>query len=186
MDEILGSYKEKLEEKINEVKREIEDSVDMSRRIDEIRDDLSSWGKSNLNLLFLELKGYIEKNNPSFIKDNDEKWKEILDRAKALTEYGLYVAPLELVKGKSRNIVPVYVGVGGFLGGSALSKVLFRRSFMLINALLSGLGGAVSYYVLGPRMKERRKKLALEYIDEVKDWIETAFENMVRVFKEAA
>ena len=185
MEGILKNYKEKLNETILDIKAEVEETENIKDRLSEIRDELSKWGKNNLSLMFQELKSYVEKNNPKFIEDNKEKWETILDKAEALTEYGLYVAPIDLIRGEDNTVKSIYVGVGAFVGSVLFTKLAMKKAKFIPSLLASIIGGTAAYYLLDLNKDDEMKQMLISYIDDAEDWIETAFENMHRIFKDA-
>ncbi len=185
MENILDVYKQKLDDIMVDMKSEVNESLDIEDSLNKIRDELSKWGKNNLSLMFQELKNYVEKNNPKFIEENKEKWETMLDKAEALTEYGLYVAPIDLLKGKDSTAKSIYIGAGTFIGGIFFTKLVKKEVKLLPSLLTSLISGIAAYYLLDINKEEEIKNMILSYIDDAKDWIETAFENMNRIFKDA-
>ncbi len=186
MEKILNAYKEKLEDIIIDMKSEVKESLDIEESLNKVRDELSKWGKNNLSLMFQELKGYVEKNNPKFIEENKEKWETMLDKAEALTEYGLYVAPIDLLRSSDNTAKSIYVGAGALLSSIVFTKFAMKKAKFIPSLLTSVLSGFAAYYLLGMNKDEEMKSMLLGYIDDAKDWIETAFENMHKIFKDAA
>ena len=184
MEEVIESYKSALREKISEIREEISKTENIKQKMDNLREELSQWGRSNLNSMFLQLKSYIEEHNPKFIENNKEKWDSILDKAQALTEYGLYIAPLDLLKTDDKKIQVTYVGIGTFFATALFSKLISKKIKVFPALLTSALGGVGAYYLLG-NSDEEAKNLAVEYVEDAHDWIKTAFENMYRAFQEA-
>ncbi len=185
MDKIIEFYKDALREKISDVRGEISETEDVKQKMDNLRDELSDWGKSNLNSMFSQLKSYVEEHNPTFIKENKEKWDSIIDKAQALTEYGLYIAPLDLLRADDKKIQAAYVGIGSFFATALFSKLIFKKTKLLTSLFTSVLGGVGAYYLLEYNSDEEARHLAVEYIEDAHDWIKTAFENMYRAFQEA-
>ncbi|AEA33280.1 hypothetical protein [Hippea maritima] len=183
MENILKVYKEKLANEIAKKKAEVKTAIDINAALDKVRDELSNSGRNLLSMLFTELKGYIEKNKPEFIQNNKDKWENMLERAKALTEYGLYVAPVDLLKDKE-NLAPVYVGVGAFAATTLTSKLLTKKFRPITAALASVIGGA-AYYILYGKDESKERELLSQYIDDANDWIKTALDNMYKIFKDA-
>ncbi len=186
MDKILSEYKEKLEDIIVDMKSEVKESFDINESLNKVRDELSKWGKNNLSLMFQELKGYVEKNNPKFIEENKEKWETMLDKADALTQYGLYVAPIDLLRSSDNTAKSIYVGAGAFVSSIVFTKLAMKKAKFLPSLLTSVISGVAAYYLLDANKDEEMKNMLLSYIDDAKDWIDTAFENMYRIFKDAA
>ncbi len=184
MEEIIESYKSALREKISEIREEISKTENIKQKMDNLREELSQWGRSNLNSMFLQLKSYIEEHNPKFIENNKEKWDAILDKAQALSEYGLYIAPLDLLRTDDKKIQATYVGIGTFFAAALFSKLILKKIKVFPTLLTSALGGVGAYYLLGNN-DEEAKNLAVEYVEDAHDWIKTAFENMYRAFQEA-
>ncbi len=185
MEKILQTYRSKLDEIVVDMKSRIKSSSKLDDALVEVRDELARWGKEHLSKLYLELKDYVEKNNPEFIEKNKEKWEVMLDKAQALTEYGLYVAPIDLLRDEDTLAKSVYVGVGALLGGLILSKIITGKMRLLPSVVLSVGGGAASYYLMGSNKEDEIKNTVLAYIDDAKEWIDTAFENMYKIFKDA-
>ncbi len=185
MNSILESYKRGLEDFIIDTKWKIRESSDLDKTLESVRDELSQWGKEKLHSMFEELKTYVEKNNPEFIKNNREKWETILDKSKALTEYGLYVAPIDLFGSEDAIAKAAYVGAGTFVGSIVLTKLITKKAGVLQSLLASIIGGVAAYYLFDLNSEEDIKNTAINYIDDAKDWINTAFENMNRIFKDA-
>lgn len=185
MNNILESYKRELEDFIIDTKWKIRKSSNLDKTLESIRDELSQWGKEKLRSMFEELKTYVEKNNPVFIKNNKEKWETILDKSEALTEYGLYVAPIDLFGSEDAVAKAVYVGAGTFIGSIILTKLATKKAGIVQSLLASILGGVTAYYLFDLNSEEDAKNTAINYIDDARDWINTAFENMNRIFKDA-
>ncbi len=185
METILNTYKEKLEEIIEDMKSEVQESIKIDESLNKVRDELSKWGKNNLSLMFQELKEFVEKNNPKFIEDNKEKWETMLDKAEALTEYGLYVAPIDLLRESDNTAKSIYIGAGTFISSIVLTKLATKKPKLLPSLLTSVISGIGAYFLLNLDKDEEKKSMLLSYIDDAKDWIETAFENMYRIFKDA-
>lgn len=185
MEEIIESYKSALREKISEIREEIAKTENIKQKMDDLREELSQWGKSNLNSMFSQLKSYVEKHNPKFIENNKEKWDSILDKAQALTEYGLYIAPLDLLRTDDKKVQATYVGIGTFFATALFSKLISKKIKVFPALLTSALGGVGAYYLLEYNSDEESKNLAVEYVEDAHDWIKTAFENMYRAFQEA-
>lgn len=185
MEKIIESYKDALREKISGIRKEISETEDIKQKMDDLREELSEWGKSNLNSMFSQLKSYIEEHNPKFIEDNKEKWDSILDKAQALTEYGLYIAPLDLLRTDDKKVQAAYVGIGTFFATALFSKLISKKIKVFPALLTSALGGVGAYYLFEYNSDEEAKDLAIEYVEDAHDWIKTAFENMYRAFQEA-
>ncbi len=185
MENILETYKNKLDDFSAELRRRVYIENDIESALDDIKNELADFGKSNLKMLFSELKSYIEKNNPDFIKNNKEKWEKILDKADALSEYGLYVAPIDLLRNNDNSAKAVYVGLGTFLSSALLTKITSKKVKFLPSVLSSLLGGAAAYYLFNLNKDDKMKEALIGYMDDAHDWISTAFENMYKIFKDA-
>ncbi len=184
MEDILKTYIDSLEEEIAQKKVEVRLSQeDFNEILDKVRDDLSATGKNLLETLFNELKSKIEKDNPEFIEKNKEKWQDMLDRAEALKEYGLYVAPVDILK-EQFDITPTYVGAGIVLAVGVLTK-LFTKKVRILPAVALGLAGGIAYSNYYEDKEKRQKEALEEYINDAYDWIKTALENMYKIFKDA-
>ncbi len=186
MEDILKKYKAMLDDEVVQIKTRIRSSGKVEEELERIRDELARWGKEHLSKLFLELKGLVEKNNPEFIEKNPEKWETMLDKAEALTEYGLYVAPVDLLKGEDAASKAIYVGAGALVGSLVLTKVLTGKVRLFPSFVVSLASGGASYYLLNIGKEDEIKNTVVGYIDDAKEWIETAFENMYKIFKDAA
>ncbi len=183
MEKILGTYKDKLEKEISKKKVEVETAVKFEEIVDRIREELSNIGRNLLSMFYQELIRYVEQNNPDFISNNKEKWEEILDRAGALKEYGLYVAPIELIKEDNKTL-PFAIGVGSFLAAGVLTKILMKK-VKFIPAVIIGTVGGLGYDLFFGEDEQKRKQMLLEYIDDAHDWIKTALDNMYKIFQDA-
>ncbi len=184
MEAILESYKDRLDEEISKRKSEIigsESRFDIL--VEKVRDDLSDIGKRLLADFYDELVKYVEENKKDFIENNKDKWEEILERANSLKEYGLYVAPVELLK-EENNTIPILVGVGTFTTTSIVSKLIFKK-FKFISSALVGVAAYFGYSHLFGEDKGKKREMLLEYVNDAQDWIETALDNMYKIFQDA-
>lgn len=184
MNSILEKYKSKSNDVIAQIKQKVNSSDNMKDTLENIREELSSWGKENINLLTSELKEYINKNNPDFIAKNKDKWEMILDKAQALSEYGLYVAPIDLLTNNEDVAKATYVGVASFLSSILLTKIVTKKVHFVASVLTSVASGFVAYYMLETK-KGDEKDLIMNYIDDAHEWINTAFENTYKTFQNA-
>ncbi len=185
MESILQSYKQKLDDAVSDIKIKIDNTDNVAEILEDIKEKLSTVGQSNLKMLFNELKSFIEKNNPDFIKNNQEKWNTIIDKGGALCEYGLYVAPLDLLRNDDETAKTAYIGIGTFLGSAFLSKLFSKKVKLLPVVLASAVSAAAAYYMFDLNKDENLKNALNLYIDDAHDWINTALENMLRIFKDA-
>ncbi len=183
MKDILEAYKEKLDREISAKKAEVRTAINISEEIDKIRNDLSLIGKNLLSMFYQELVRYVEEKNPDFIKNNKDKWDEILDKANALREYGLYVAPIELLKEENKTL-PIAVGTGAFIAAGVLTKLLLKR-IKIIPAVIVGAIGGVGYNIFFGEDENKKREMLEQYIDDAYDWIKTALENMYKIFQDA-
>ncbi len=185
MENLLKSYKDKLNDIINKLEAKIRLEDNMDSVLEDVRNELSSWGRDNLKNMYLELKDYVEKNSPDFIKNNEEKWKTMLDKAEALSEYGLYVAPIDLLKESEMPTKAFMVGAGTLLSSLLLTKIASKKAKLIPSLFTSILSGVAAYYVLEGDKTEKIRESAINYVEDARDWIDTAFENMYRIFKDA-
>ena len=183
MEQILNRYIEKLEKEITSKKAEVEATAKIEDIVEEIRDELSNTGRNLLSMFYQEMVRYIEKNNPQFIENNKEKWEEILDRASALKEYGLYVAPIELIQ-EDNSTLPLAVGLGSFIAAGVITKLLMKKVKLVPAAIIGAIGG-LGYNLLFGEDEIRKREMLIEYIDDAGDWIKTALNNMYKIFKDA-
>ncbi len=184
MDTILESYKDKLDKAISEKKSEVIGSeARFDILVEMVRDELSDMGKQLLADFYDELVKYVEENRKEFIENNKDKWEEILERARSLKEYGLYVAPVELLK-EENNTIPVLVGFGAFAAASIGSKLFFKK-FKFIPSAIVGVAAYFGYGYLFGEDEGKRREMLLEYIDDAQDWMRTALENMYKIFQDA-
>ena len=183
MERILNVYKEKLEKEIAKKKGEVRGTARFEELVDRIREDLSNIGRNLLAMFYQELVGYVEQNNASFIESNKDKWDSILERANSLKEYGLYVAPVELIK-EENNTLPLAIGVGSFIAAGVLTK-LFTKKIKVVPSILIGAIGGVGYNLLFGEDEVKRREMLLEYIDDAQDWMKTALDNMYKIFQDA-
>ncbi len=183
MEQILSIYKEKLDKEIAEKKGEVRGTARFDELVDKIREDLSNIGRNLLAMFYQELVGYVEQNNASFIENNKEKWDSILERANSLKEYGLYVAPVELIK-EENNTLPLAIGVGSFVAASVITKLLVKK-VKILPAILVGAIGGVGYNLMFGEDEVKRREMLLEYVDDAQEWIRTALENMYKIFQDA-
>ncbi len=185
MEKILENYKKKLEEAVVDIESRVKSASNLNEILTDVRDELARWGKEHLSKLYLELKEYVEKNNPEFIEKNKEKWETMLERAQALTEYGLYVAPVDLLRSEDNIARAVYVGASALIGALIVSKFLTGKFKIIPSIALSTAGGTAAYYLMGSNKDDELRQTVLSYIKDAKEWIETAFENMYKIFKDA-
>ena len=185
MEDILNRYKDKLDSVIGELKTKVKFENDVDKILEDVRNELSNWGKDNLKMMLSELKSYVENNNEGFIDNNEEKWKTILDKGEALSEYGLYVAPVDLLKESEIPTESIYIGTGAFVGSLLLTKLISKKAKILPSIIVSVLSGFAAYYAFKDVRTERVRESAINYIDDAYDWMSTAFENMYRIFKDA-
>ncbi|WP_022669815.1 hypothetical protein [Hippea alviniae] len=183
MEKVLKAYLDKLMDEISKKKAEVRLSRDFEGILDKVRDDLSAIGKNLLSMFFMELKGYIERNKPEFIENNKEKWQDMLDRAEALTEYGLYVAPVDILKEQTK-ITPTYLGAGVLVATGLISKLLTKK-VRVLPAFALALASGVVYSNFYDDKEKKQKDVLEEYINDAYDWIKTALENMYKIFKDA-
>ncbi|WP_035587559.1 hypothetical protein [Hippea jasoniae] len=183
MENILKFYKDELVKQVDAKRVEINNARSADEIVEKIREDLSTIGRSLLSKMFVELKGYVENNKPDFIEKNADKWNEILEKAKALTEYGLYVAPIDILK-DAEGIKPAYVGVGAF-ALAALTSKLTTKKFRPLLSLVVSLAGSVAYSTFFGKDERDEKEFLLKYVDDAYEWIKTALENMYKVFQDA-
>ncbi len=183
MEKILNIYKEKLEKEIAKKKGEVRGTAKFEDLVDRIREDLSNIGRNLLAMFYQELVRYVEQNNPDFIKNNKDKWDSILERANSLKEYGLYVAPIDLIK-EENNTLPLAIGVGSFVAAGVITKLLLKKVKILPAALIGAIGG-VGYNLIFGEDESKKREMLLEYIDDAQDWMRTALENMYKIFQDA-
>jgi len=179
MKNIFDVYKNKLDEFIVSLKSKIKQQPISKELLEDIRREINQWGKNNLNLMFLELKSALEKKAV-----NEEKKKNILERAESLTQYGLYVAPIDLIQQDDVNTKSVYVGLGTLIASSIVQKALFKK-FKFLNSILIG---TVVYIVAKNYFgnNQNTTEVVMSYIDDAKDWLFSAFENIYKTFEELA
>lgn len=178
MKEIFDIYKNKLDNFIVELKSEVKLQSLNKELLENIRIKLNQWGKNNLNLMYMELKSAIEAKSAL----DENKKKSVLERASSLTEYGLYVAPIDLIQGEQNNAQSLYIAALTVLGACALQKIIFKK-FKFFNSTLLGLltfAGSSTYF----NKYQDNKESVLSYIDDAKEWLLTAFENIYKTFKE--
>ncbi len=183
MEKVLKAYRDKLMNEISRKKAEVKLARDFEGILNKVRDELSSTGKNLLSMFFMELKGYVERNNPEFIEKNKEKWQDMLQRAEALTEYGLYVAPVDILKDQVK-LTPASVGASVFVTAGVASKLLTKKVKMLPAIALALVSGIV-YSKFYNNKEKSQKDVLEEYINDAQDWIKTALENMYKIFKDA-
>ncbi|OSS41925.1 hypothetical protein DESAMIL20_1478 [Desulfurella amilsii] len=177
MKEIFDVYKDKLNDFIVSLKAKAKQQATTKQLLEEIRNEINQWGKNNLNLMFLELKSTLDS------KSIDEEKKElILERAQSLTEYGLYVAPIDLIQQEDTNAKSLYIAGATLVGVSLLQKLLFKKFKFFNSAVLAtvALLASKSYF----NSNEDNTDVVSSYIDDAKEWLEAAFENIYKTFKE--
>jgi hypothetical protein len=184
VEKILETYKTKLNDTIMNIKTKVENTESVSDILDEIRDEIYQNGKTFLKLMFNELKSYVEANKQDFIENNKEKWEKILDKAEALSEYGLYVAPIDLIKNNENTTKAAYISAGTFFGSIVFTKLSSKKAKLLSSLFASIASGAIAYYVLDLNKDEKLKESLNGYIDDAADWMFTALENMYRIFQD--
>ncbi|AHF97748.1 MAG: hypothetical protein ACPLW6_01800 [Desulfurella sp.] len=179
MKEIFDVYKNKLDDFIVSLKAKVKQQPLTSQLLEEIRNEINQWGKNNLNLMFLELKSLIDS------KQIDEyKKKTILERAQSLTEYGLYVAPIDLIQQEDTNSKSIYIAGATLLGASILQKLLFKKFKFVNSALLATIAYLVSKSYFSDN--QNNTDVVLSYIDDAKEWLSAAFDNIYKTFEELA
>lgn len=177
MKEIFDVYKNKLDDFIVSLKTKVKQQPLSKQLLEDIRIQLNQWGKNNLNLMFLELKSMLDKK----VVD-EEKKKAVLERAQSLTEYGLYVAPIDLIQQDDTNAKSLYISAATLVGTSIIQKLLFKKFKFLNSTILGVLALLVSKNYFGS--DQNTTELALSYIDDAKEWLSAAFENIYKTFKE--
>ncbi|MGE4546710.1 MAG: hypothetical protein AB7E28_02940 [Desulfurella sp.] len=177
MKEIFDVYKNKLNDFIVSLKSKVKQQAINKQLLEEIRNEINQWGKNNLNLMFLELKSTLDSKSI-----DEEKKKSVLERAQSLTEYGLYVAPIDLIQQEDTNAKSLYIAGGTLVGVSLLQKLLFKKFKFINSAVLAtvALLASKSYF----NNSKENNDMVLSYIDDAKEWLEAAFENIYKTFKE--
>jgi len=177
MKEIFDVYKNKLDDFIVSLKSKAKQQAVNKQLLEEIRSEINKWGKNNLNLMFLELKSILDSKSI-----DEEKKKSILDRAQSLTEYGLYVAPIDLIQQEDTNAKSLYIAGGTLVVASLLQKLLFKKFKFVNSSILAtvALLASKSYF----NNSKDNNDVVLSYIDDAKEWLEAAFENIYKTFKE--
>ncbi len=177
MKEIFDVYKNKLDEFIVSLKAKVKQQPLTKQLLEEIRDEINQWGKNNLNLMFLELKSKIESK-----QIDEEKKKAILERSQSLTEYGLYVAPIDLIQQEDINSKSYYIAGATLISAALLQKLLFKKFKFPTSAFLA----TIAFFVSKSYLSDDKNKIdvALSYIDDAKEWLDAAFENIYKTFKE--
>lgn len=177
MKEIFDVYKNKLNDFIISLKARVKQQTINKQLLEEIRDEINKWGKNNLNLMYLELKSVLDSKSI-----NEEKKKSVLERAQSLTEYGLYVAPIDLIQQEDANAKSLYIAGGTLVGAFLLQKLLFKRFKFASSTILAAIAllASKSYFT----SSKDNTDIVLSYIDDAKEWLEAAFENIYKTFKE--
>ncbi len=177
MKEIFDVYKNKLDEFITSLKSTVKQRPLTKQLLEEIRTEINQWGKNNLNLMFLELKSALDSKAV-----DEEKKESALERAQSLTQYGLYVAPIDLIQQDDTNTKSIYIAISTLVISSIAQKILFKK-FKFINSTIFAsiaLLASKNYFSSNKDTTE----VALSYIDDAKDWLLSAFENIYKTFKE--
>lgn len=177
MKEIFDVYKNKLDDFIVSLKAKVKQQPLSKQLLEDIRTQLNQWGKNNLNLMFLELKSMLDKK----VVDEAKK-KSVLERAQSLTEYGLYVAPIDLIQQDDTNAKSLYIAATTLVVTSIVQKLLFKKFKFLNSTILGALALFASKNYFGSN--QNTAELALSYIDDAKEWLFAAFENIYKTFKE--
>jgi hypothetical protein len=186
MKKILETYKNKLSEFASILKTDYSIQIAPEKDVlEDLKKKLEDWGKSNLQSMLTDLTNFVEKNCKEYITKNKQEWEDIERRAKIASEYGLYLAPIDLINVEKSGIKATAVGSAVVLSNIFLSRLIKKKLLDFSSSLIiGGITGFVSYYLFKEKEEMGMGTLIEGYINDSEEWINTALENVFSVFEE--
>ncbi len=186
MKKILEKYNNKLSELTSILKTDYSIQIIPEKDVlEDLKKKLEDWGKSNLQSMLTDLTNFVEKNCKEYITKNKQEWEDIKRRAKIASEYGLYLAPIDLINVERSGIKATAVGSSVVLSNIFLSRLIGKKLLDFSSSLiLGGVAGFVSYLLFKEKEEMGMGTLIEGYINDSEEWISTAFENVFSVFEE--
>jgi hypothetical protein len=186
MKKILETYKNKLSEFASILKTDYSIQIAPEKDVlEDLKKKLEDWGKSNLQSMLTDLTNFVEKNCKEYITKNKQEWEDIERRAKIASEYGLYLAPIDLINVEKSGIKATAVGSVVVLSNIFLSRLIKKKLLDFSSSLIiGGITGFVSYYLFKEKEEMGMGTLIEGYINDSEEWINTALENVFSVFEE--
>ncbi len=186
MKKILEKYNNKLSEFTSILKTDYSIQIIPEKDVlEDLKKKLEDWGKSNLQSMLTDLTNFVEKNCKEYITKNKQEWEDIKRRAKIASEYGLYLAPIDLINVERSGIKATAVGSSVVLSNIFLSRLIRKKLLGFSSSLiLGGVAGFVSYLLFKEKEEMGMGTLIEGYINDSEEWISTALENVFSVFEE--
>jgi hypothetical protein len=186
MKKILEKYNNKLSEFTSILKTDYSIQIIPEKDVlEDLKKKLEDWGKSNLQSMLTDLTNFVEKNCKEYITKNKQEWEDIKRRAKIASEYGLYLAPIDLINVERSGIKATAVGSSVVLSNIFLSRLIRKKLLDFSSSLiLGGVAGFVSYLLFKEKEEMGMGTLIEGYINDSEEWISTALENVFSVFEE--
>ncbi|MCK4278909.1 MAG: hypothetical protein KAW82_06970 [Desulfurellaceae bacterium] len=186
MKKILEKYNNKLSEFTSILKTDYSIQIIPEKDVlEDLKKKLEDWGKSNLQSMLADLTNFVEKNCKEYITKNKQEWEDIKRRAKIASEYGLYLAPIDLINVERSGIKATAVGSSVVLSNIFLSRLIRKKLLDFSSSLiLGGVAGFVSYLLFKEKEEMGMGTLIEGYINDSEEWISTALENVFSVFEE--
>ncbi|MCD6129854.1 MAG: hypothetical protein J7J10_02760 [Deltaproteobacteria bacterium] len=186
MKKILEKYNNKLSELTSTLKTDYSIQIIPEKDVlEDLKKKLEDWGKSNLQSMLTDLTNFVEKNCKEYITKNKQEWENIKRRAKIASEYGLYLAPIDLINVERSGIKATAVGSTVVLSNIFLSRLIRKKLLDFSSSLIvGGIIGFVSYLLFKEKEEMGTGTLIEGYINDSKEWISTALENVFSVFEE--
>lgn len=186
MKKILEKYNNKLSEFTSILKTDYSIQIIPEKDVlEDLKKKLEDWGKSNLQSMLTDLTNFVEKNCKEYITKNKQEWEDIKRRAKIASEYGLYLAPIDLINVERSGIKATAVGSSVVLSNIFLSRLIRKKLLDFSSSLIvGGIIGFVSYLLFKEKEEMGTGTLIEGYINDSEEWIGTALENVFSVFEE--
>jgi hypothetical protein len=186
MKKILEKYNNKLSEFTSILKTDYSIQIIPEKDVlEDLKKKLEGWGKSNLQSMLTDLTNFAEKNCKEYITKNKQEWEDIKRRAKIASEYGLYLAPIDLINVEKSRVRGVLVGSSVVLSNIFLSRLIRKKLLDFSSSLIvGGIAGFVSYLLFKEKEEMGTGTLIEGYINDSSEWIGTALENVFSVFEE--
>ncbi|MEA1995268.1 MAG: hypothetical protein U9N18_03835 [Campylobacterota bacterium] len=186
MKKVLEKYNNKLSEFTSILKTDYSIQIIPEKDVlEDLKKKLEDWGKSNLQSMLTDLTNFVEKNCKEYITKNKQQWEDIKRRAKIASEYGLYLAPIDLINVEKSRIKATAVGSSVVLSNIFLSRLIRKKLLDFSSSLIvGGIIGFVSYLLFKEKEEMGTGTLIEGYINDSEEWISTALENVFSVFEE--
>ena len=186
MKKILEKYNNKLSEFTSVLKADYSIQIIPEKDVlEDLRRKLEEWGKNNLQSILTDLTNFVEENCKEYITKNKQEWEDVKRRAKIASEYGLYLAPIDLISVEKSRVKAAAVGSTVILSNIFLSRLIRKKLLDFPSSLiLGGVAGFVSYLLFKEKEEAGMGTLIEGYISDSEEWIRTALENVFSVFEE--